>query len=205
MKNLHSLFTLVFALFAIPVAGQQGQEPPPGPEPGQPQQIPRERPREPDVTDRGHLHREWFRIASAGHSSHAPPGIVPQGWFDDYDYQSDLDKYLSEKYQGAMSAGKNTYIYLYADWYEVCKRFRKTFKGEDYAELFLSNAIIMLNAIFFEQEFDPQFIDLPVFIKINDNGILGPEVFYPTWPETEHPQRAYYKLKKFFQSDQEIP
>ena len=140
--------------------------------------------------------------ASSGRIS--PPEIVPDGWLSDYDYQSNFGAYLSGKYQEAMNSGKNTYVYLYADWLETCRAFRKFAGRKDYAKLFLDIEIIMLDYSFFRQEFDTRIRNLPLIVKVNKNGVLGPESINPTSNKNDHPKRAYYKLEKFFNSNEEI-
>ena len=135
-----------------------------------------------------------------GHS----PEITPNGWLDDYNYMTDLDSYLNEKYQSALNSAKNTYVYLYADWYEACREFRKTVKHKDYVELFSANEMVMVDYNFFRKRFDFQAQRLPMIVKVNDSGILGPEHIYPVANANDHPRKIYYKLKKFFSGNEAI-
>jgi thiol-disulfide isomerase/thioredoxin len=189
------------ALIAFPMFAQQSQEPKPNPEPAQPKQYPRNPTHDPmgqirwdNWEDKAQRRDEW-------RTNRLPPEVTPNGWFNDYDYQSNLGEYLDAKYQHSLGTGKNVYIYLYADWYEPCKAFRKSINSEDYAELFLNNEIIMVDYAFFNWEFETQIEKLPLFIKVNDNGLLGPESFRPVTNEIFHPRRAYYNLEKFFKRE----
>jgi hypothetical protein len=38
-------------------------------------------------------------------------------------------------------------------------------------------------------------------LKVNENGILGPELVYPVTGAGDHPRKIYHKLKKFFKSN----
>jgi hypothetical protein len=127
--------------------------------------------------------------------------IIPSGWLDDYDYLSDLSGYLNGKYQDALNSSKNTYVYLYADWYENCRTFRKSVERDDYAELFLNNEMILLDYNFFRNRFNTQTRNLPLILKVNKDGILGPESIHLVSNPSDHPKKAYYKLKKFFGSN----
>lgn len=142
-------------------------------------------------------------LEGAGRGRISPPEIVPDGWLSDYDYQSNFGAYLNDKYQEALNSGKNTYVYLYADWNKTCRAFRKSAGRKDYAELFLDTEIIMLDYNFFRRKFDVRIRNLPMIVKVNENGALGPESINPASNKNDHPKRAYYKLEKFLKSNEE--
>ena len=148
---------------------------------------------------------EKAHSAETGSRGRVPAEIVPSGWLDDYDYQSDLTSYLSGKYQDALNSSNNTYVYLYADWYENCRVFRKSAGRKDYAKLFLSKNIIMLDYNFFKKKFNIQTRNLPMILKVNKGGILGPESIDLVSNLNDHPKKSYYKLKGFFSSNEETP
>ena len=144
---------------------------------------------------------ERARLEDFGRHKPSPPEIVPEGWLNDYDHHSSFSMYLGRKHREAHNSGKNVYIYLYADWLEACREFRKSVVGEDYAELFQNNQIIMLDYNLFKRKFDTRIRNLPMILKVNTNGMLGPESIHPVVNLTDHPKRAYYKIKKFFKSN----
>ncbi|MBT8062536.1 MAG: hypothetical protein HKO64_11335 [Xanthomonadales bacterium] len=130
----------------------------------------------------------------------SPPDMVPQGWLADFDYQSDLNAYLQSKVQAAASDGKETYVYLYADWLEACREFRKTADRKDYAKLFASSQIILLDYSYFRNKFNTQLSNLPIFIKAHAQGSLGPEVHRPVSRTASHPRKAFHELRKFLET-----
>ena len=133
-----------------------------------------------------------------------PPEIIPDGWIADYDYQSNLGAYLNLKHQQASAAGKNIYVYVYADWKEACKAFRKSLQGEDSGELFNNNEVLMLEYNFFARQFSTSFKNLPIIIRLHEKGGLGPESLHPVSNVNDHPRRSYVKLKKFLDSNKAV-
>jgi hypothetical protein len=152
------------------------------------------------VIPQGQLLEDAARNAP-GNRKPSSPEIKPRGWFSDYDYQSTIDGYLRKKYRNASNSNKSTYVYLYADWYEACLIFRKSAQTKNYAEMFSTNQIVMLDYNFFRKKFDIQAKYLPMILKVNENGILGPELVYPVTGAGDHPRKIYHKLKKFFKSN----
>jgi hypothetical protein len=138
------------------------------------------------------------------HRQPAPPQVVPDAWRADYDYQSDFNEYLGESFRQAQEAGKDVYVYLYADWLKGCMNFRESLTGEDYSMLFQDHEIIMLDYNFFRQKFGMRLRSLPMFLKVNDNNKFGPETFLPQVRADEHPRRPYYRLKNFLEGDASV-
>ena len=50
-------------------------------------------------------------------------------------------------------------------------------------------------------KFDLTLLTCQIELKVNKNGMLGPESIHPVVNSTDHPKRAYYKIKKFFRSN----
>lgn len=130
----------------------------------------------------------------------SPPDVVPQGWLADFDYQADLKSYLQSKVQAAASDGKETYVYLYADWLESCREFRKMADRKDYAKLFAASQIILLDYSYFRKQFNTQLRNLPIFIKAHGQGTLGPETHRPVDRTAGHPRKAFHELRKFLET-----
>ena len=128
------------------------------------------------------------------------PDVVPQGWLADFDYQADLNSYLQSKVQAAASDGKETYVYLYADWLDSCREFRKMADRKDYAKLFAASQIILLDYSYFRKQFNTQLRNLPIFIKAHGQGTLGPEVHRPVDRTAGHPRKAFHALRKFLET-----
>jgi len=124
--------------------------------------------------------------------------IVPEGWLADFEYTAELDSYLKTKLASALEEGKISYVYLYADWHEGCKEFRRTLRQKDYAGFFEASQMILIDYNFFRDRFDFKAHHLPMIIKVSSTGRIGPEFVYPRSKATDHPRKIYYKLKKFF-------
>jgi len=128
---------------------------------------------------------------------HADADIIPAGWIDDFDYASPLNEYLVAKFNAASQAGKQTYVYLYADWLEPCREFRKTVERADYAELFEGSEVILLDYNYFARQFNTKIRNLPLLMKVHPKGVLGPEVLHPLSRKAEHPAKAFHRVKDF--------
>ncbi|NNE06710.1 MAG: hypothetical protein HKN15_13395 [Xanthomonadales bacterium] len=128
---------------------------------------------------------------------HPDVRFVPDGWIDDFDYKSSLQQYLADRVQQAKQSGKGIHLYIYADWLESCREFRKTASREDYAELFEGHEIVMLDYGYFAETFNIRFKRLPVLIQVHDNGMIGPENVYPLSSRVEHPAKAFHRLNSF--------
>ena len=153
------------------------------------------------------LQRKWIeemeqaaRLEGRTAGGLAPPSLIPEGWVHDYGYNSDLFKYLRWKYEGAEKSNKDLYLYLYADWNDDCKVFRKAVGRKDYQALFEGNEILMVNYTFLRTVYGAQFHNLPVLLKVHPDGSVGPESVHPVSTKHDHPRKAYYKLKKFLES-----
>lgn len=131
---------------------------------------------------------------------HPDAEYVPDGWVADFDYQSSLQQYLAERVRQASKSGKDLRLYLYADWLEPCREFRKTTASrQDYAELFEGHEIVMLDYRYFAKTFDVEFKSLPVLIQVHEEtGMIGPEVVHPLPNRVEHPAKALQRLRDFF-------
>ncbi|MFT7687227.1 MAG: hypothetical protein ACI9FB_002579 [Candidatus Azotimanducaceae bacterium] len=127
------------------------------------------------------------------------PFLVPTGWYQDYDYESPIGAYLNRVLEISAKEDKNTYIYLYADWLENCREFRKKADKFPYKSLFEKNNIILIEYNFFKRKFNMTSRNLPMIIKVNEGGKLGPETINPVLKANQHPKKTFYKLQKFFE------
>jgi hypothetical protein len=196
---MRKLLLLSLLLMTLPVTGQQERE-----------QRPNERLNPPDYSDH-EMEREelWESPKEKARKENdsiptlEPPAIAPEGWLHDYDYRLGLFEYLRRKQRDASSANKNTYVYLFADWNAACVTFRKSASHKDYKELFLNNEIVMVEYAYMKRLYGAQFNKLPVFLKVHSDGSLGPEKINPISNPNDHPRRAYYKLKKFLEANED--
>ncbi|MDX1460601.1 MAG: hypothetical protein R3348_06040 [Xanthomonadales bacterium] len=133
------------------------------------------------------------------HRGISPPDIAPAGWIHDFDYQSDLKDYLQAKHALGVSEGKETFVYLYADWLQSCRAFREQAGRGDYAKLLASQQILLLDYNYFRELSNSRLSDLPIFIKAHAHGTLGPELHRPVPRRGGHPRKAYHALKKFLE------
>ncbi|MFT5211350.1 MAG: hypothetical protein ACI9CE_003089 [Flavobacterium sp.] len=127
-----------------------------------------------------------------------PPFIVPKGWHHDYDYTLPLDTYLNDKQISSAKDNKNTYVYLYSDWLEKCRVFRKSADNAPYADLFDQHNIILIDYNYFKDKFNIKVKKLPMMLKVNDDRRLGPETFFPVTKANQHPRKIFHQLRKFF-------
>lgn len=189
MKPLNVLFSILLALSAT-VAFAQG------------------RPAHHNRGDFGSFMKEiyiWEKLGEQAREEedlvriHPQAQLVPNGWLDDFDYQSSLAQYLDERMQQAIQSGKDIYLYLYADWLDTCQEFRKTIVSrEDYAELFEGHEIVMLDYGYFAKTFDVKLKNLPVLIQVHGKtGMIGPELLHPLPTRAEHPAKAFQRVKTF--------
>lgn len=190
---LRTLFVLLLLSFSLSTVAQNQREAPPN-----------ERSRPTDFTEKENL-QDWLetqdddaRRENLATPRLEPPEIVPSGWLHDFDYQTDLVQYLQHKYQNAAAGGRTTYVYLYADWDEACKSFRKSAGGKDYQKLFASNQIVMVEYVYVKRKFGARFKKLPVFVKVHPTGFMGPESLRPMASINDHPRKAFHKVRKFF-------
>lgn len=130
---------------------------------------------------------------------HPDAEVVPDGWIDDFDYQSPLQQYLTARVLQASEAGKDIHLYLYADWLDSCREFRKTVARKDYTELFEGHDIVMLDYGYFAKTFNTKFNNLPVLIQVHENGKIGPENVHPLSRRAEHPAKAFHRVKGYLQ------
>ena len=134
---------------------------------------------------------------NANNSQAKPPQYTPPIWIDDYDYKTPINEYLNDKFRMATASKKQIYVYLYADWLDACRSFRKTASQKDYVELMSTSAIVMLEYSFFKKNFNTRARKLPMLLKVNENGVLGPEILYPVSKSNDHPRKVFHKLKVF--------
>ncbi|NND43768.1 MAG: hypothetical protein HKN58_00490 [Xanthomonadales bacterium] len=133
---------------------------------------------------------------------HPDAEIVPAGWLDDYDYVTPFPQYLAAHVAAAAEAGQRIHLYLYADWLEPCREFRRTVVArEDYAELFADHQVIMVDYGYFAETFDMKFRNLPVLIEVHTDGKIGPEIVHPLSRRAEHPAKAFNRVKKYLLAD----
>ena len=130
----------------------------------------------------------------------AAPQFVPNYWHQDYDYEVKFEQYLNEKFLSAKSQNKGIYLYLYADWLENCREFRKDANRAPLTKLFEDNDIIMIEYNYFKRKFNMKAVHLPMIIKVNENSVFGPETIYPVTKPNAHPRKVFHKLRKFFSS-----
>lgn len=128
----------------------------------------------------------------------ALPQFVPNHWHQDYDYEKQFENYLNEKFIAAKNNHKQVYVYLYADWLEKCREFRKLADRAPLTALFDDNEIIMIEYNYFKRKFNMKARHLPMILKVNEDGKLGPETIYPVTKAKDHPRKVYHKLRKFF-------
>ena len=126
------------------------------------------------------------------------PLVVPKGWHHDYDYESPLAVYLNKMLEMSARENKNTYIYLYSDWLEKCRDFRKKADKAPYAELFEQHNILLIEYNYFRDKFDMSSKNLPMILKVNEGGNLGPETIHPVLKANQHPRKVFHNLRKFF-------
>lgn len=191
---MRSFLLLSLLVIATPLVAQQQQR----------ERAPNERLRKQDDARQQELQQmldlqeEEEREKNLAKPSLAPPEIVPEGWVFDFDYKSDLFQYLMRKHQAAALAGKNTYVYLFADWNQACKTFRETADNRDYKKLFANEQIIMIEYVYLKRKYRTQLKQLPVFLLVHENGSLGPESARPVASMYDHPRKAFHSLRKFF-------
>ncbi|MBL4681559.1 MAG: hypothetical protein JKY88_12660 [Pseudomonadales bacterium] len=164
----------------------------------------------PESRDKREILQDDFRnglsksIEDLSESAHAQkrkpalPKFAPKHWHHDYDYKVKFEEYLNEKFLSAQSKNKGIYIYLYADWLENCREFRKAANRPPLTALFKDNDIIMVEYNFFKRKFNMKAVHLPMIMKVNENSKFGPETVYPVAKANDHPRKVYHKLRKFF-------
>lgn len=146
---MRSILLVSLLVVATPLVAQQQQR----------ERAPNERLRKQDDARQQELQQmldlqeEEEREKNLAKPNLAPPEIIPEGWVYDFDYRSDLFEYLMRKQQAGALAGKNTYVYLYADWNEACKTFRTSADKRDYKKLFSNEQIIMLEYVYLKRKY----------------------------------------------------
>ena len=109
---------------------------------------------------------------------HSPTNRIPEGWVHDYDYTFDLHQYLKGKADLGKELGKPVYVYLYADWCDDCRRFRKRARSGGFKELFDERLVLMLDFdflnSFLKRKFRLEYV--PVLVKVHANGSLGAHI-----------------------------
>lgn len=192
------LLLLVLLLpLVLPALGQEEREPRPNPRPSERPRMRNEEAREKlqlDLLERQEREEEEA-VPNIG-----PPEIVPGSWQYDYDYRLNLFDYLGEKQAQAKAENRSTYVYVYADWNEACKAFRKSAKRSDYEKLFANSAVVMVEYVFLKRIYKAQINRVPILIQVHENGVLGPEFVHPISAPGDHPRKAYHKLKRFLES-----
>jgi thiol-disulfide isomerase/thioredoxin len=193
MKYLHLLFSIQLALLAQLAFAQNVERAPQG-----------------NDSEFGSFEMEndvWEKLGEAARDdeaqvrSHPDAEVVPAGWVDDFDYNSPFPQYLASRVAQAAQGGRKIHLYLYADWLEPCREFRKSVAREDYSELFNGHEVVMIDYGYFAKTFGMQFKNLPVLIQVHEDGKIGPENVHPLSRRAEHPAKAFHRVKSYLQHE----
>ena len=114
------------------------------------------------------------------------PKIVPDGWVDDFDYQSSPEQYLQQQYQKGEKDGKQVYVYFYSDHSLHCRKIRRLMKDQRVRDTFLGAHIVMLDYFKYSdlvkattQEETEDWHWHPSIIQVKQTGKLSKNIIFP--------------------------
>lgn len=152
------------------------------------------------------------------------PDVQPSGWAADYDYSTNIWRYLRDQYNAAVVEGATAYLYIYSDRSGHCRSIRKMI-ARGRINAFDDVRITMLNydrlwRMHFDKpdtSFDPGPF-AAAFVKIDRNGGLARDQFradlylyHPRYmkrlglpePAESTPAALEAELKAFFEAHDE--
>lgn len=133
--------------------------------------------------------------------------LVPVNWIADYDYVSDLNRYLKARSDAAREEGKVAYAYFFTDEYKHCRDVRRLMNKQRFQETQTNVVMIMLNYDYFRRSFlefpKEQFsfgFRHPLVLRVTPDGHLSPPIllpadyiFHPRYVRDRHVSRLLRK------------